>query len=101
MYYLLEKDVKNSAHFFGKFNWRLDASKINGVFTLSITDYDINELGETAISISDVLNNELSTKCQEFFTILIPVYNKYLILNQRELNKNKYFHGNRDFIIFI
>ena len=82
-------------------NWRLDASKINRVLTLSITDYDINDLEETAISIAEALNNELSTKYQEFFKTLAMVYNKYLILNQKQLNKNKDFHGNRDFYNLI
>ena len=101
MHYLLEKDAKNSVPFLGISNWRLDASKINRVLTLSITDYDINDLEETAISIAEALNNELSTKHQKFFETLARVYNEYIKLNQKELNKNKDFHGNRDFYNLI
>ena len=101
MHYLLEKDAKNYVPFLGISNWRLDASKINRVLTLSITDYDINDLEETAISIAEALNNELSTKHQKFFETLARVYNEYIKLNQKELNKNKDFHGNRDFYNLI
>ena len=97
MHYLLEKDTENSVPFLGISNWRLDASKINRVLSLTITDYDVEDLEETAISIAESLNNEISTKYNEFFEILARVYHKYIILNQDELIENKDFHGNRDF----
>ena len=101
MHYLLEKDAENSVPFLGISNWRLDASKINRVLNLAITDYDIEDLEETAISIAEALNNEISTKYKEFFETLARVYNKYVILNQEELIENKDFHGNRDFYNLI
>ena len=100
MHYLLEKDAENSVPFLGISNWRLDASKINRVLNLAITDYDIEDLEETALSIADALNNEIRTKYKEFFETLARVYNKYIILNQ-ELRENKDFHGNRDFYNLI
>ena len=101
MHYLLEKDAENSVPFLGISNWRLDASKINRVLNLSITEYDIEDLEDTAISIAEALNNEVSNKYKEFFETLARVYNEYIILNQKGSVINKDFHGNRDFYNLI
>ena len=101
MHYLLEKDAENSVPFLGISNWRLDASKINRVLNLAITDYDIEDLEDTAISIAEALNNEISIKYKEFFETLARVYNEYILSNQNEADKNKDFHGNRDFYNLI
>ena len=101
MHYLLEKDAENSVPFLGISNWRLDASKINRVLNLTITDYDIEDLEDTAISIAEALNNEISNKYKEFFETLARVYNEYIILNQKGSVINKDFHGNRDFYNLI
>ena len=101
MHYLLEKDSENSVPFLGVSNWRLDASKINRVLNLAITDYDIEDLEETAISIAEALNIEFSTKYKDFFITLASTYNEYIKFNQRGDDKNKDFHGNRDFYNLI
>ena len=101
MHYLLEKDTENSVPFLGISNWRLDASKINRVLNLTITDYDIEDLEDTAISIAQALNNEISNKYKEFFETLARVYNEYIITIQKGSELNKDFHGNRDFYNLI
>ena len=58
MHYLLEKDTENSVPFLGISNWRLDAAKINRALSLTITDYNVEDLVETAISIAEALNDE-------------------------------------------
>ena len=101
MHFLLEKDSENSVPFLGISNWRLDASKINRVLCLTITDYDMKDLEETAISIAEALDNELSIKYKEFFEILAKTYYQYIIYNQNKRLENKDFHGNRDFYNLI
>ena len=101
IHYLLEKDNENSVPFLGISNWKLDASKINRALSLTITDYDIEDLEETAFSIAEALDSELSNKYKEFFQILARTYNKYMIICQNDNHKNKDFHGNRDFYNLI
>ena len=101
IHYLLEKDNENSVPFLGISNWKLDASKINRALSLTITDYDIEDLEETAFSIAEALDTELSNKYKEFFEVLARTYNKYMIICQNDNLKNKDFHGNRDFYNLI
>ena len=101
IHYLLERDSKNSVPFLGISNWRLDAAKINRALSLTITDYDIEDLEETAISIAEALDVELANKYKEFFQILAKTYNDYIIYNQNSIKENKDFHGNRDFYTLI
>ena len=97
IHFLLEKDEKDSVPFLGISNWRLDAAKINRALNLSITDYDIQDLVETAISIAEALDQDLSNKYNNFFEALAKTYNDYIIECQNNINENKDFHGNRDF----
>ena len=101
IHYLLEKDSDNSVPFLGISNWRLDASKINRALNLSITDYDIQDLEETAISIAQALDNELSNNYQDFFEILARTYYEFVQFNENTIQENKNFHGNRDFYNLI
>ena len=101
IHFLLERDTEESVPFLGISNWRLDASKINRALSLSITDYDIPDLEETAISIAKALNVELSDKYKDFFKTLARTYNDYIIFNQNTIQENKDFHGNRDFYNLI
>jgi len=101
IHYLLEKDVKDEVRFLGISNWRLDAAKINRALGLSITDYDVDDLKETAISIAEALNLNLSNKYKDFFETLAKTYYKYILYSQNNLKENKDFHGNRDFYNLI
>jgi hypothetical protein len=101
IHYLLEKDQEDSVPFLGISNWKLDASKINRTLNLSITDYDINDLKETANSIAEALNSELSIKYKEFFEGLTKTYNEYILSKRRDIQENRDFHGNRDFYTLI
>ena len=49
MHYLAERDSDNFIPFLGVSNLKLDALKINRVLNFSITDYDLEDLEETAI----------------------------------------------------
>ena len=101
IHYLLERDKKDTVPFLGISNWRLDAAKINRALNISITDYDIEDLVDTANSIAEALDFNLSNKYKEFFEILAKVFNEYIILNQNSTKENKDFHGNRDFYHLI
>ena len=101
IHFLLEKDEKDSVRFLGISNWRLDASKINRALNLSITDYDVQDLQETAISIAAAINLDLSNKYKDFFETLAKAYSQYVLFNQNSLMENKNFHGNRDFYNLI
>ena len=101
IHYLLEKDVKDEVRFLGISNWRLDAAKINRALGLSITDYDEDDLKETAISIAEALNLNLSDKYKDFFEILAKTYYKYILYSKNSIKENKDFHGNRDFYNLI
>jgi len=101
IHYLLEKDQEKSVPFLGISNWKLDASKINRALNLSITDYDSEDLEETAISIAEALNNQLSSKYKAFFENLAITYNQYIISNRSSSLENRDFHGNRDFYYLI
>ena len=101
IHYLLEKDTENSVPFLGISNWRLDAAKINRALSLTITDYDIQDLEETAISIAEALDDKLSNNYKEFFETLAKTYFEYIKHNQNSIKGNKDFHGNRDFYSLI
>ena len=101
IHYLLEKDREDSVPFLGTSNWRLDAAKINRALSLTITDYDIEDLYDTAISIAESLNEELATKYKDFFQTLANTYYEYILFNQNSIRENKDFHGNRDFYNLI
>ena len=101
IHYLLEKDQEESVPFLGISNWKLDASKINRALNLSITDYDIEDLEETALSIAEALNSKLSSDYKEFFENLARTYNNYIISNRNSTQENRDFHGNRDFYNLI
>ena len=100
IHFLLEKDSKQSVPFLGTSNWKLDASKTNRTLTLSIIDYDISDLQETAICIAESMDEDLANKYSDFFNILAKTYNEYILLSQNNL-ENKNFHGNRDFYNLI
>ena len=101
IHFLLEKDAKDSVPFLGISNWKLDAAKINRALGLTITDYDIQDLEETAISIAEALDEDLAHKYGDFFNTLARTYFNYLVYNQEQRKDNKYFHGNRDFYNLI
>ena len=101
IHFLLEKDEKDSVPFLGISNWKLDAAKINRALNLSITDYDIEDLEETAISIAQALDLDLSNKYKHFFETLAKTYYGYLLFNKESIKENKDFHGNRDFYNLI
>ena len=101
IHFLLEKDEENSVPFLGISNWRLDAAKINRALNLSITDYDIEDLKETAISIAEALDFDLSNRYKDFFGVLAQTYFEYILYNQNNIRENKDFHGNRDFYNLI
>ena len=101
IHFLLEMDENNSVPFLGISNWRLDAAKINSALNLSITDYDIQDLEETALSIAEALDLDLSNKYKDFFEILAKTYYEYILYNQNSIKENKDFHGNRDFYNLI
>ena len=101
IHYLLEKDKENSVPFLGISNWKLDASKINRALSLTITDYDIEDLEETAIAIAEALDSNLCDRHKEFFEILAQTYFSYVQYNHNNKIENKDFHGNRDFYNLI
>ena len=101
IHYLLEKDAENSVPFLGISNWKLDASKINRALSLTITDYDIEDLKETATAIAEALDSELCDRHKEFFETLAETYFEYMQFNQNNKIENKDFHGNRDFYNLI
>ena len=101
IHYLLETETGNSVPFLGISNWRLDAAKINRAVTLSITDYDLKDLKDTANSIAEALDNDLAFEYKDFFETLAGVYYEYIQQNQNSISGNKDFHGNRDFYNLI
>ena len=102
MHYLLEQDGDKSVPFLGISNWRLDAAKINRALNLSITDYDETDLKETASSIAEALDFQLSKSYSELFDILASTYYEYMLLcKENNIKENKDFHGNRDFYALI
>ena len=101
IHFLLERDTKDSVPFLGISNWKLDAAKINRALGLTITDYDIQDLEETAISIAEAMDEVLTHKYNDFFKILARTYNDYILYNQEKMKENKDFHGNRDFYNLI
>ena len=87
-------DEKDSVPFLGISNWRLDAAKINRALNLSITDYDIKDLEETAKAISEAIDFDLSNKHKDFFLALAKTYFEYIQYNQNNIREIKDFHGN-------
>ena len=68
--------------------------------SLSITDYEINDLKETAIAISEAIDKDIAAKNNYFFEILAKTYYEYLEIN-KPVNEYRDFHGNRDFYSLI
>ena len=101
IHYLLEKDSEESVPFLGISNWKLDAAKINRAVNLSITDYDLNDLEETAIAIAEAIDKDITDRNTEFFETLAKTYFEYMKFIQNSINENKDFHGNRDFYNLI
>ena len=101
LHFWLEKDREQSVPFLGISNWRLDAAKINRALNLSIIDYDLEDLEDTAISIAKALDEYLASSQESFFRILAKTYYQYLSEIQNSLKENKDFHGNRDFYHLI
>jgi hypothetical protein len=101
IHYLLEKDTEDSVPFLGISNWRLDAAKINRALNLSITDYDIDDLKDTALAIARALDTNLAIKYNDFFNALAGTYNDYILYRQNGISEQKDFHGNRDFYNLI
>ena len=92
MHYLLEQDRDKSVPFLGISNWRLDAAKINRALNLSIIDYDLEDLEDTAISIAKALDEYLSSSQESFYKILAKTYYEYLSYNKNSLKEFKDFH---------
>ena len=101
IHFLLEKDEEDQVRFLGISNWRLDAAKINRALNLTITDYDPDDLQETALAIAGAIDRNISEKYQFFFEALAKTYYNYLSFRQASLSENKNFHGNRDFYSLI
>ena len=101
IHYLLERDREDSVPFLGISNWRLDAAKINRALNLSITDYDEQDLKDTAISIAEALDFPLANSYKDFFETLALTYFNYLEENKENIKEIKDFHGNRDFYSLI
>ena len=99
--YCFENDNENSIAFIGTTEKRLDEDIMNITLNLAITDYDIRDLEEIAISITEALDLELANKYQYFFKTLARTYNEYIAFNKNYLNENKDFHGIRDFYSLI
>ena len=99
--YCFENDNENSIAFIGTTEKRLDEDIMNIALNLAITDYDIRDLEEIAISITEALDLELANKYQYFFKTLARTYNEYIAFNKNYLNENKDFHGIRDFYSLI
>ena len=74
MHFLLEKDEETNVPFLGISNWKLDASKINRTISLSITDYDIEDLEEIAFSISESLNPQMGNKYKKFLFQYLDIF---------------------------
>ena len=81
IHYLLETETGNSVPFLGISNWRLDAAKINRAVTLSITDYDLKDLKDTANSIAEALDKDIANRNIDFFQTLAKTYFEYMKLN--------------------
>ena len=59
----------------------MDAAKINRAVNLSITEYDIWDLEDTAISIAEALDSNLANNYKDFFETLARVYYEYIRQN--------------------
>ena len=74
---------------------------MNKTLNLAITDYDVEDLEETAFSIAKALDEELTNRYKEYFEILAKTYFDYYQSCQYLIQENKDFHGNRDFYYLI
>ena len=101
IHYLLEKDIEDAVPFLGISNWKLDAAKINRALNLSITDYEKEDLEETANAIAEALDKDIANRNSDFFQTLAKTYFEYMKSIQGNFNENKDFHGNRDFYNLI
>ena len=102
IHFLLEPDKEEeSVPFLGISNWKLDAAKVNRALILSITEYCIKDLEETAIAIAEALDKDIATTNHDFFETLAETYYEYLDVMKNGIKDNRDFHGNRDFYNLI
>ena len=102
IHFLLEPDKEEeSVPFLGISNWKLDAAKINRALILSITEYCIKDLEETAIAIAEALDKDIATTNHDFFETLAETYYEYLDVMKNGIKDNRDLHGNRDFYNLI
>ena len=101
LYYLIENNNYYSIPFIGTSNCKLDTNIMNCALNICITDYDLEDLEETAISISQGIDYELSFKYKEFLTTLARTFYDYIQLIQETLQRNTNFHGYIDFYNLI
>ena len=94
-----ERDEKVA--FVGISNWILDASKMNRGLFLSITDPDKNDLEETAKTIANSYQDNLSGLHPTLFKNLADTYYDYKDYLFKNNNNNREFHGSRDFYHMI
>ena len=94
-----EKDEKVA--FVGISNWILDASKMNRGLFLSITDPDKADLEETAKTIANSYQDNLSGKHPTLFIHLADTYYDYKEYLKNNNKNNREFHGSRDFYHMI
>ena len=99
--YYLENNYRNSIPFIGTTINRLNEDIMNNALNLAINDYDIEELEEIAISITESLDLELANRYQYFFKTLARTYHEYITFNKNYLNENRDFHGINDFYPLI
>ena len=101
IHFLLDRVQEDSALFLGISDSKLDRSIMNRALNLCITDYDIDDLKETSISIAEAINREITYKYKEFFESLSKTYYEYIISNRNDNQENIDFIGNRDFYNLI
>ena len=90
-----EKDDKIS--FVGESNFILNVSKINRGILLSIPIPDEEDLKITALSIAKSYNKKICENNKDLFLALSSSFFEYKEIMKKNYNKNKDFHGFRDF----
>ena len=91
--------------FVGISNWSLDASKMNRGIHISISDLDIEDNIETALTIAESYDKSLTDNDNDkkYFEILGKTYFNYKKNLSKETKEEwkKEFHGLRDFYFFV
>ena len=90
--------------FVGISNWFIDASKMNRVIYNVVQDPDEKDLIETGMEIAKSYEKEgvfYSQKYQEIIHRLSKAYYNFINKKKKENDKNKNFHGSRDFYCLI